>query len=171
MSTQCQDTVGWTTFDAREVGYKELARSLQLVQQQQEAVGSRRSGSCRCLVVDSDDLLAAPEQMLTAICSQVSVPFEYRMVAWETPPEVAAERFKLWGPWHESAIHSTGFDVKHTSATVTVTSNATATTATPTTQAKQTTPDSDSSRRVISAAVATVDPLYREMYSQRLSLS
>jgi hypothetical protein len=58
-------------------------------------------------VVDSRDLLAAPERTLTALCEQLDVPFDKHMLAWPAGPR---DSDGVWAPhWYASVIASTGF--------------------------------------------------------------
>ena len=58
-------------------------------------------------VVDSRDLLTAPEQTLTALCAELDVPFDGHMLAWPPGPR---DSDGVWAPhWYASVIASTGF--------------------------------------------------------------
>lgn len=58
-------------------------------------------------VIDSVDILKAPEPMLNALCKAIDIPFDPAMLCWEagTRPEDGA-----WAPyWYTSVESSTGF--------------------------------------------------------------
>jgi hypothetical protein len=58
-------------------------------------------------VVDSRDLLTAPERTLTALCDALDLPFDEHMLAWPTGPRASDG---VWAPhWYASVIASTGF--------------------------------------------------------------
>ena len=58
-------------------------------------------------VVDSRDLLTAPEETLTALCEALDVPFDEHMLAWPAGPR---DSDGVWAPyWYASVIASTGF--------------------------------------------------------------
>jgi Sulfotransferase domain len=58
-------------------------------------------------VVDSADLLAAPEPALRALCAAVGVPFSAAMLAWPPGPR---DSDGVWAPhWYDSVWRSTGF--------------------------------------------------------------
>jgi hypothetical protein len=58
-------------------------------------------------VVDSRDLLSAPERSLKALCAALDVPFDEHMLAWPAGPR---DTDGVWAPhWYASVIASTGF--------------------------------------------------------------
>ena len=58
-------------------------------------------------VVDSRDLLTAPEGTLRALCQALGVPFDDRMLAWPAGPR---DSDGVWAPWwYDSVQSSTGF--------------------------------------------------------------
>lgn len=64
------------------------------------------------LVIDSDDLLAAPEPMLRALCARLGVSFLPEMLAWPAGPRPSDG---VWAPWWYSKVEkSTGFEARPT---------------------------------------------------------
>jgi Sulfotransferase domain len=58
-------------------------------------------------VIDSADLLAAPEAGLRALCAALGVPFSAAMLAWPAGPRATDG---VWAPyWYDSVWRSTGF--------------------------------------------------------------
>ena len=58
-------------------------------------------------VVDSRDLLTAPEGTLRALCQALGVPFDVRMLAWPAGPR---DSDGVWAPWWYAGVRSsTGF--------------------------------------------------------------
>jgi Sulfotransferase domain len=58
-------------------------------------------------VIDSADLLAAPEAGLRALCTALGVPFDPSMLSW---PAGARATDGVWAPyWYDSVWRSTGF--------------------------------------------------------------
>jgi hypothetical protein len=58
-------------------------------------------------VIDSSDVLAAPEASLRALCSALGVPFSASMLSWPPGPRPSDG---VWAPyWYESVWRSTGF--------------------------------------------------------------
>jgi hypothetical protein len=58
-------------------------------------------------VVDSADLLRAPEPTLRALCAALDVPFDPAMLAWPAGPR---DTDGVWAPhWYDGVWRSTGF--------------------------------------------------------------
>jgi hypothetical protein len=58
-------------------------------------------------VIDSADVLAAPEAALRALCSALGVPFSASMLSWPAGPRLSDG---VWAPhWYDSVWRSTGF--------------------------------------------------------------
>ena len=58
-------------------------------------------------VIDSSDLLAAPEAALRALCAALGVPFSASMLSWPAGPRSSDG---VWAPhWYDSVWRSTGF--------------------------------------------------------------
>ncbi len=62
-------------------------------------------------VIDSHDLLDAPEAVLRALCAALGVPFSAQMLSWPAGPR---DTDGSWAPyWYESVWRSTGFGPYH----------------------------------------------------------
>ena len=58
-------------------------------------------------VIDSADVLAAPEEALRALCAALGVPFSPAMLSWPAGPR---DSDGVWAPhWYDSVWRSTGF--------------------------------------------------------------
>jgi hypothetical protein len=58
-------------------------------------------------VIDSADLLRAPEPALRALCAALDVPFDPAMLSWPAGPR---DTDGVWAPhWYDSVWRSTGF--------------------------------------------------------------
>ena len=58
-------------------------------------------------MIDSADLLRAPEATLRALCAALDVPFDPAMLAW---PAGRRDTDGVWAPhWYDSVSASTGF--------------------------------------------------------------
>jgi hypothetical protein len=58
-------------------------------------------------VIDSTDLLRAPEPTLRALCAALDVPFDPAMLSW---PAGRRDTDGVWAPhWYDSVWRSTGF--------------------------------------------------------------
>ena len=66
------------------------------------------------VIVDYDDLLEAPEQVLTALCKALGVAFDTAMLSWKAGPK---DCDGIWAKhWYESVHRTTGFDSKASSS-------------------------------------------------------
>jgi hypothetical protein len=65
-------------------------------------------------VIDSADLLAAPETVLRALCAALDVPFSERMLSW--PPGRRASDGVWARHWYERVERSTGFEAAEAAA-------------------------------------------------------
>jgi hypothetical protein len=58
-------------------------------------------------VIASDDVLADPRAVLTALCAALDIPFSEKMLSW---PAGKRETDGVWAAiWYETVEHSTGF--------------------------------------------------------------
>jgi hypothetical protein len=65
-------------------------------------------------VLDSRDLLAAPEASLQALCAALDVPFDPAMLSW---PAGRRDTDGVWAPhWYDGVWASTGFSAQRPSA-------------------------------------------------------
>lgn len=63
-------------------------------------------------VIDSADILAAPEVMLRALCNAIDIEFQPAMLSWSSGPK---EYDGVWAPhWYKSVWQSNGFAVPET---------------------------------------------------------
>ena len=65
-------------------------------------------------VIDSADLLTAPEPMLRALCRQLDIPFSGRMLHWPPGPRASDG---VWARhWYDRVERTTGFETPARSA-------------------------------------------------------
>ena len=91
---------GWDYFDPDEAGFKELHEMYEFVKEKFDP---------NPVVVDADDLLSSPKEVMKAYCEGVGIQYEDHMTSWK-PGEVP----KAWDcgmglAWMHLAIHSNGF--------------------------------------------------------------
>ncbi|MEO1554415.1 MAG: HAD family hydrolase [Pseudomonadota bacterium] len=78
-----------------------FAQQLSLFQQAREMEGRTP------LVIDSDDILRAPDQTLRALCAALDQPWTERMLRWTPDPK---PEDGPWAPhWYDAVWSSTGF--------------------------------------------------------------
>lgn len=97
---------GFSTFMPSEAGYDELRRLFDYLKQ--ESVINGGSG-IKVTVVDADDLLDKPAEVLQKFCEDVGIDFSPRMLKWdgEEDKKRAVEAFEKWNGFHDDAIGST----------------------------------------------------------------
>ena len=59
------------------------------------------------VVIDARDVLHAPEQVLSALCRRLGVPFSERMLSWPAGPRDSDGVWARW--WYDAVTASTGF--------------------------------------------------------------
>ncbi|ORY92928.1 hypothetical protein BCR35DRAFT_320083 [Leucosporidium creatinivorum] len=83
-------------FDPEEAGYREVRALFDFI---------KKAKGRTPLVLDSEDLLKSPEEVMKIWCKEVGVEFDKGMLQWD---EGVQEHFAKWPGWHESAQASTG---------------------------------------------------------------
>jgi hypothetical protein len=140
MSTEQTEETGWSTFDPREVGFNEIKV---LVDAVAETTGKEP------IIVDADELVANPRDVLESYCEAVGLPFEEeRMLHWEAEDTATTKKFEEWKGWHDHALTSTGWGTPNNGAR------------------KQ--PIPPDAREEVGKAIADASPIYEELYENRL---
>ena len=74
---------------------------------QAELLNELLNRKAHVLVIDSNELLKAPEQYLNLLCSKLDIPFYTEMLSWEKGPK---SYDGSWAPhWYSNVHNSTGF--------------------------------------------------------------
>lgn len=77
-----------------------------LPQQLQILKRTRKAGETP-VVIDAQDVLAAPEKILQALCDRLGIAFSSRMLSWPPGPR---DSDGVWAPhWYHNVLASTGF--------------------------------------------------------------
>lgn len=111
---------GFYNFMPNEAGYNELRRlfdylrSIDLVgsvphQASDETAETKgASRGVEVCVIDADDLLDHPAEVVEAFCKSVDIEYNPGMLDWstETDQQQAKEAFKKWKGWHDDALNS-----------------------------------------------------------------
>ncbi|MGR3435635.1 MAG: sulfotransferase-like domain-containing protein [Shimia sp.] len=59
------------------------------------------------VVIDADDILRAPREMLQTLCARIGIPFDEAMLSWPAGPKPFDG---VWAPhWYDGVHRSTGF--------------------------------------------------------------
>lgn len=114
---------GFDGFREDEAGYVELRRLFDFLRAQ-DMVGPAMAGkhnashgntngdmkhtSAQICVIDADDLLDKPAEMIQAFCDSVGIKFLPEMLRWDSQEEeeYAVKTFEKWKGFHEDAIQS-----------------------------------------------------------------
>ena len=89
----------WPDFDELEVGFPEQRALFDLL--------TALNGTPPP-VIDSDDLLAAPTEMVEAFCKAVGIPFIESALTWEAGGDPSAHSWWDGGSFHANLAQSTG---------------------------------------------------------------
>ena len=100
---------GFEYFDPREVGYDELKYMYECAQR----VGCEEGSPSVPVVVDADELVGNPKEVLGSLCEVLGIAWDERMLSWEDNGKFA-ELCADWSAWHQDAINSVGFVAKPT---------------------------------------------------------
>ncbi|KAH6636117.1 P-loop containing nucleoside triphosphate hydrolase protein [Chaetomium tenue] len=120
---------GFHSFMPNEAGYDELRRLFDYLLQERIIVpqsrqqqnghghitngattnGSGAGGGIRVTVVDADDLLDKPAEVVRAFCEDVGIDYHDGMLKWEDEEgqQLAVAAFEKWNGFHDDAIGST----------------------------------------------------------------
>ncbi|KAK4184177.1 P-loop containing nucleoside triphosphate hydrolase protein [Podospora australis] len=96
---------GFSNFMPSEAGYDELRRLFDYLKSE-SVIGNN---DIKITVVDADDLLDKPADVLKKFCQDVGIDFHERMLKWdgEEDKKRAVEAFEKWNGFHDDAIGST----------------------------------------------------------------
>ena len=114
---------GFYGFRSDEAGYAELRRLFDFLRSR-SIIGPEMAGRKamanghtngeqaptrnHICVIDADDLLDHPAEIIEVFCKSVGIEYDPKMLNWDTQEEenYAAKAFEKWKGFHEDAIHS-----------------------------------------------------------------
>ncbi|KAK3898624.1 P-loop containing nucleoside triphosphate hydrolase protein [Staphylotrichum tortipilum] len=108
---------GFHNFLPAEAGYDELRRLFDYLRAEGVVVSREGDGDgkgdgegMKITVVDADDLLDRPGEVIEAFCEDVGIDYHEGMLRWgdEEGQRLAVEAFEKWNGFHDDAIGSTG---------------------------------------------------------------
>ena len=92
--------LGWDYFDPKEAGFQQLYEIYEFVKEKLDP---------HPVVIDADDLLGSPEEIMKAYCERVGMQYADHMTTWEAG-EVPEAWNDIWGlTCRDNAIKSSGF--------------------------------------------------------------
>lgn len=91
---------GWDYFNPAEAGFRQMVELYKFVD---------RHIHRDPIVVDADDLLDYPNEILKSYCEAVRLEYEENMTSWEPGP---VPEWDAWAGWHEDALKSSGFKAR-----------------------------------------------------------
>lgn len=111
------EVTGFHDFMPSEAGYDELRRLFDYLKDEgligparagQPAGQAPRPDEVRITVIDADDLLDKPEEVIRAFCVETGIDFSPDMLAWkdEQNQQRAVKAFEKWKGFHNDAIDS-----------------------------------------------------------------
>ncbi|KAI9733458.1 MAG: hypothetical protein M1818_007206 [Claussenomyces sp. TS43310] len=108
---------GFYDFMPSEAGYDELRRTFDYLRshghigpaQAGRYDDSLPDGEVSITVIDADDLLDHPNEIVEAFCKEVGLDYSDAMLNWDTEEDqkVASDAFSKWNGFHNDAIEST----------------------------------------------------------------
>jgi hypothetical protein len=107
---------GFYDFMPSEAGYDELRRIFDFLVKERQvgpAVAGQhaelKDGEVSITVVDADDLLDAPAEIISAYCKEVGIEYKPDMLTWDSEEDHqrAKDAFEKWKGFHDDAINST----------------------------------------------------------------
>lgn len=88
---------GWNYFDSEEVGFRQLLELYEFVVKEFDSSP---------VIVDADDLLEYPEEMMKKYCEETGLVYKENMTSWQ--PGEAIPEWNIWDGWHDAVLKSTG---------------------------------------------------------------
>ncbi|KAK6950123.1 hypothetical protein Daesc_008449 [Daldinia eschscholtzii] len=110
------EVTGFKEFLPSEAGYVELRRLFDYLREQHivgpalagESNGNKAGSGVSITVVDADDLLDHPGEVVKAFCRETGIEFTPDMLTWDDAEnqDYVSEAFAKWNGFHNDAIHS-----------------------------------------------------------------
>ncbi|RYO81663.1 hypothetical protein DL764_009729 [Monosporascus ibericus] len=115
------EVTGFDHFMPNEAGYAELVRLFDYLRGQ-KIVGPAMPGEPKgedevtVTVVDADDLLDHPREVIEAFCKETGIDYNPDMLTWDDPDnqQYVCDVFAKWNGFHNDAINSTKLTARTT---------------------------------------------------------
>jgi hypothetical protein len=83
------------------------------LQKQSQLFDQLKKNNHHCVVLDSNEILKAPEIVLKKLCAALEIPFYNSMLHWPAGPK---KEDGVWAKhWYDNVHKSTGFEKQQTS--------------------------------------------------------
>lgn len=115
---------GFYDFMPCEAGYNELRRLFDYLKDRRQVgpsvagkyEGTLPEGEVSITIIDADDLLDHPNEIIEAFCKAVGLDYTDAMLNWDTEEDhkVAREAFEKWDGFHNDAIDSSSLKPRST---------------------------------------------------------
>jgi len=121
------EVTGFFNYMPNEAGYVELVRLFDYLREQ-KVVGpsmpgdtERPDGEISITVIDADDLLDKPKEVIEAFCRETGLEYTPDMLHWDDPEnqKYVSDAFAKWIGFHNDAINSTQLTARTHHKTVT----------------------------------------------------
>ncbi len=84
------------------------------IEKQWQLYNQLTENNFHCVVLDSNEILKAPEKVLTDLCIRLQIPFDKAMLQWPAGPK---KEDGIWAKyWYDNVHKSTGFEMQKTSS-------------------------------------------------------
>lgn len=101
------EVTGFYNFMPSEAGYEELVKLFDFL------VETGIVDKKQITVVDADDMLDNPEEVIRQFCDKVGLDFQPEMLKWrDEDRDHAAELFAKWNGFHDDAIKSSSLEAR-----------------------------------------------------------
>ena len=91
---------GWDYFEPKEAGFKELHETYEFIKENLDP---------NPVIVNADDLLESPKQIMKAYCDGVGILYEDHMTSWKADEVLFAWHDGWAQAWRQGAVNSSGF--------------------------------------------------------------
>jgi Sulfotransferase domain len=83
------------------------------IEKQWQLFNHLKENNLNCIVLDSNEILISPENVLQQLCDALQIPFTEKMLHWSPGPKIYDG---IWAKyWYDNVHQSTGFEKQKTS--------------------------------------------------------
>ena len=118
------EVTGFTHYMPEEAGYAELVRLFDMLRGRglvgpalaRDGEKPTTEGEVSVTVIDADDLLDRPQEVIEAFCRETGIQYDPDMLTWDDPENqrYVCGMFAKWNGFHNDAINSTKLSARTT---------------------------------------------------------